>query len=104
MEKIAFTMQLNPGCEEEYKKRHDDIWLELVEELKAAGIQDYSIFLDEVSNTLYGVLWRTDNHGMDQLPETAIMKKWWAYMADIMDSNPDGSPVVTPLRQVFHMV
>ena len=103
MEKIAFTMQLNPGCEAEYRKRHDEIWPELIDKLKNAGIQDYSIFLDEDSRTLFGVLWRTEPHGMDELPETPIMKKWWAYMADIMASNPDSSPSVQPLKRVFHL-
>jgi L-rhamnose 1-epimerase len=103
MEKIAFTMQLNPGCEAEYRKRHDEIWPELIEELKNVGIQDYSIFLDDDSGTLFGVLWRTEPHGMDALPEKPIMKKWWVYMADIMASNPDSSPRVQPLKLVFHL-
>ncbi|SMF06849.1 L-rhamnose mutarotase [Alteromonadaceae bacterium Bs31] len=103
MEKIAFTMQLNPGCQEEYKKRHDYIWPQLLLELKGAGIRDYSIFLDEGSWTLFGVLWRVDEHGMNELPEKAIMKKWWAHMADIMVTNPNKSPVVNSLKPVFHM-
>ena len=103
MEKIAFTMQLNPGQKQAYRERHDEIWPELVEELKAAGIKDYSIFLDDSSNTLFGVLWRSQAHTMDELPLKPIMKKWWAYMGDIMATNPDNSPVVTPLEQVFHL-
>lgn len=102
MEKIAFVMTLKPGYETEYKKRHDDIWPELASELKAAGISDYSIFLHPQTLQLFGVLKRTDNHAMDELPSKAIMKKWWAFMADIMDTNPDNSPVVQGLEQVFH--
>jgi len=103
MEKYAFTMTLKPGFEQEYKKRHDDIWPELVTELKDAGISDYSIFLDRQSLTLFGVLKRREDHSMDELPLKPIMKKWWAHMADIMDSNPDNSPVVKPLELVFHL-
>jgi L-rhamnose mutarotase len=103
MEKIAFTMRLLPGQAAEYERRHDAIWPELVDLLRAAGIRDYSIFLDEGTGTLFGVLWREDGHGMDALPAEPVMRRWWAYMADIMATNPDDSPVVTPLRRVFHL-
>ena len=103
MEKYAFKMHLNSGQLQEYKRRHDEIWPELVSLLKDAGISDYSIFLDEDSNTLFGVLWRTSNHKMDDLPLQPIMKKWWTHMADIMQTNPDNSPVAVPLTPVFHM-
>ncbi len=103
MEKIAFKMQLNPGCRDEYKKRHDEVWPELVTLLKTAGISDYSIHLDEETGRLFGVLWRTDDHKMDDLPTHVVMQKWWAHMADIMESMPDNEPVAVPLTTVFHM-
>ena len=103
METIAFTMQLKPGFEAEYQKRHDEIWPELAELLHEAGVSDYSIFLDPQSLKLFGVLKRTPGHSMDDLPGHPIMKKWWAYMADIMDTNPDNSPAQTQLKPVFHM-
>ncbi|MDI7776421.1 L-rhamnose mutarotase [Asticcacaulis sp. EMRT-3] len=103
METIAFTMQLKPGFEAEYQRRHDEIWPELGGLLQASGVSDYSIFLDEKTLVLFGVLKRTPGHTMDSLPDHPIMKKWWAYMADIMDTNPDNSPVQTQLKPVFHM-
>ena len=103
METYAFTMQLKPGFEAEYKKRHDEIWPELSDLLHTAGVSDYSIFLDEKTLVLFGVLKRTENHTMDDLPNHPIMKKWWAHMADIMDTNPDNSPVAVPLKPVFYM-
>lgn len=103
MEKFAFKMQLNPGCAAEYKARHDAIWPELVTLLKEAGISDYSIHLDEETHTLFGVLWRRDDHSMDALPETEVMQRWWAHMADIMETLPDNKPVVVPLTPVFYM-
>ena len=99
----AFVMKLKPGFEAEYKKRHDQLWPELEKELKAAGISDYSIFLDPRTLQLFAVQKLTDTHTAGNLPHTAIVKKWWAYMADIMDSNPDNSPVALPLTEVFHM-
>lgn len=103
MEKYAFKMRLNPGCKDEYKRRHDEIWPELVSLLRDAGASDYSIYLDEETNVLFGVLWRTDSHGMDDLPGHKVMQRWWAYMADIMETRPDNEPVVVPLTPVFHM-
>ena len=103
MQKHAFKMRLHQGCEDEYRRRHDEIWPELVALLKDAGISDYSIHLDRETNILFGVLWRSDDHQMDDLPTHDVMKKWWAHMADIMDSHSDSEPVVTDLETVFHM-
>lgn len=103
LEKHAFKMALNPGMAEEYKRRHDDIWPELVDLLHAAGVSDYSIFLDAETNTLFGVLWRRKDHMMAELPSTAVMQKWWTHMADIMATNDDNEPLAQDLRLVFHM-
>jgi L-rhamnose mutarotase len=103
MHRIAFKMQLFPGLEAEYKKRHDEIWPELQTLLKETGISDYSIFLDKTTNSLFGVLKADDPKKLDHLPSTEIMQKWWKYMGDIMESNPDNSPVQTPLEEVFYL-
>jgi L-rhamnose mutarotase len=103
MQKYAFKMKLNRGCETEYRRRHDAIWPELVALLKAAGISDYSIHLDDETGILFGVLWRTDDHTMDTLPNHEVMQRWWAHMADIMAVHPDNEPIATPLSPVFHM-
>lgn len=103
MEKYAFKMKLNPGMEAEYRRRHDEIWPELVTLLKAAGIRDYSIHLDRETGILFAVLWRDAGHKMDDLPGHEVMRKWWAHMADIMESRPDNAPVATPLETVFYM-
>lgn len=102
-EKHAFKMQLNPGMAAEYKKRHDEIFPELVELLHAAGVKDYSIHLDEETNILFGVLWRRVDHTMDDLPNTAVMKRWWAHMADVMATNEKNEPVSVDLTPMFWM-
>jgi L-rhamnose mutarotase len=99
----SFKMQLYPGVVAEYRRRHDEIWPELSAALSAAGVSDYSIFLDEETLTLFATLKLRDDHAMDDLPAQPIMKKWWAWMAPLMKSNPDNSPVVTDLTEVFHM-
>jgi L-rhamnose mutarotase len=103
MEKVAFKMKLKPGFEAEYEKRHDEIWPELADELKNAGVSDYSIYLDPETLTLFAVQKVEDPQKADQLPQSPIVRKWWDYMSDIMEVNSDNSPVVVPLLQVFHL-
>ncbi len=103
LEKHAFKMKLHPGMEAEYRKRHDEIWPELSALLHEAGVRDYSIHLDRETNILFGVLSRPADHSMASLPEHPVMKRWWAHMADIMESNPDNSPVQSDLVTVFHL-
>jgi L-rhamnose mutarotase len=103
MPQVAFNMQLFKGCEAEYKKRHDELWPELHQLLKQTGISDYSIYLNENNGALFGVLTIEDPAWLDQLPAHPVMQKWWAYMGDIMESNPDNSPVSVPLKSVFYM-
>ncbi len=102
-EKYAFKMKLNPGTEAEYRKRHDEIWPELADLLREAGVSDYSIHLDPETGILFGVLTRPKDHRMASLPDHPVMKKWWAHMADIMETNPDNSPVQSDLVTVFHL-
>lgn len=103
MHRIAFKMQLFEGFKEEYKKRHDEIWPELKSLLKDSGISEYSIFLDETTNSLFGVLKANDPEDLKNLPAQPVMQRWWKYMGDIMASNPDNSPVQTPLEEVFYL-
>lgn len=103
MEKYAFTMQLRRGHEEEYRKRHDNIWPELATLLTRAGVSDYSIHLDRESGKLFALLTRDPGHRMDELPLDPVMQRWWSYMADIMETEADNSPVVTELEQVFYL-
>ncbi|MBN2064311.1 MAG: L-rhamnose mutarotase [Sedimentisphaerales bacterium] len=103
MLRSAFTMKLKPGCKAEYKKRHDEIWPELSSLLHDSGVRDYSIYLDEQTNTLFATLKLTEDNTAATISGQAIMQKWWDYMADIMAANPDNSPVQGPLLEVFHL-
>ncbi|MEI8289056.1 MAG: L-rhamnose mutarotase [Verrucomicrobiota bacterium] len=103
MNQNAFLMKLKPGVAAEYKKRHDEIWPELSAELNAAGISDYSIFLDEQTLTLFAVQKLSDGNTAAALPASPIVRKWWDYMAPLMETNSDHSPVTSPLRVVFHL-
>lgn len=103
MPRYAFRMMLNPGAAEEYRRRHDAIWPELVALLRDAGVSDYSIHLDPETNALFGMLTRPEDHGMDDLPAHPVMRRWWAHMADLMQTHPDDAPVAVPLVPMFHL-
>ncbi|MBW6537138.1 MAG: L-rhamnose mutarotase [Mariniphaga sp.] len=103
MQRVAFKMYLNEGQKEEYKKRHDQIWPELKKLLKEAGVFEYSIFLDEETNTLFAFQKVSGEGSSQDLGQTEIVKKWWKFMADIMKTNPDNSPVSVPLEEVFYL-
>ena len=102
-ERIAFRMNLHPGRAEEYERRHDAIFPDLVDALKGAGVTDYTIWLDPETHHLFAILTRADDHSMDALPEREVVRRWWARMADIMETAPDDTPVQVPLRRVFEL-
>ncbi|MFO7936374.1 MAG: L-rhamnose mutarotase [Kiritimatiellia bacterium] len=99
----AFVMQVNPGKQEEYIKRHNAIWTELEAALKERGAHNYSIFLDNETNQLFGYVEIEDEERWNNVADTEICRKWWKYMSDIMPSNPDNSPVSKELKEVFHL-
>lgn len=102
MAKIAFKMRLKPGVEAEYQQRHNKIWPELAKLLKENGVRDYSIFHDEETGYLFAVQ-QQDGQSSQDLGKYEIVQKWWAYMADLMETHPDLSPVSKKLNMVFHL-
>lgn len=101
MARVGFKMQLKAGNEEEYKRRHDDVWPRLQQLLQETGIRNYSIFRDGL--VLFAYLEADDPERLEKLPAHELMQEWWRYMEPLMECNPDASPVVTPLEEVFHM-
>ena len=103
MKRVGFTMKLFKGKEAEYKTRHDQIWPELMDLLKDAGIHDYVIYLDESTGILFASMCIEDHEKHEALSDHFIMKKWWDYMKDLMETNADHSPVSTPLKEMFYL-
>lgn len=99
----GFKMKLYPGMADEYEKRHNELWPEMIDMIHEYGGSNYSIFLDEETNILFGVITLEDPERYAKSAETAICRKWWDYMADLMETNPDNSPVASNLRPVFHL-
>jgi len=101
--RIDFKMKLFDGNVEEYQKRHNPIWSELKEVLLQHGVTRYSIFLDKETNDLFGYAEVEDQKKWEEIAHTEICKKWWDYMAPLMEVNEDNSPVSKDLREVFHI-
>ncbi|MFB9136484.1 L-rhamnose mutarotase [Vibrio sp. AK197] len=99
----AFVMQLNQGCKAEYQKRHNEIWPELVKELKAHGGHNYSIFFHQATHQLFGYVEIEDEALWQQVAETPACQEWWAFMQDIMATNADNSPQSLELESVFYL-
>jgi L-rhamnose mutarotase len=96
-------MSVNQQREAEYERRHNPIWPELEEALRQHGVKTYSIFLDPLTRELFGYLEVDDEEAWQAFASTEVCRRWWTHMSEIMPSNPDASPVSSPLREVFHM-
>ncbi len=103
MTTYAFRMQLKPGVVDEYRQRHDEIWPELSAAIRAAGVYDYSIFLDEETLALFAVLKLRPDHRRDELPLQPVMQRWWDFMAPLMEVEPGNRPREWPLVPLFHL-
>lgn len=103
MRREAFKMYLKPGCEAEYEKRHNAIWPELKKMLSDGGVYDYSIYWDKETNILFACQKVKGDESSQDMGSSPIVQKWWDYMADIMETNPDNSPVSIPLKEIFRM-
>lgn len=99
----AFVMSVHAGQEAEYARRHQPIWAELAEVLKAHGVHTYSIFLHEETRQLFGYVEIEDEARWATIAQTEVCRRWWKHMADVMPSNPDRSPVSRELKEVFHL-
>jgi L-rhamnose mutarotase len=96
-------MKVHPGAVDEYKKRHDNLWPELRNLLKENGISEYSIFYDRETHYLFAFQKQTGEQGSQDLGKEKIVQEWWKFMSDIMETNPDNSPVTVPLEEVFYL-
>ena len=99
----AFKMKLYPGFEEEYERRHNELWPEMREMIHTHGSKNYSIFLDRETLTLFGYIEIDNEELWAKGADTVINRKWWDFMADIMETNPDNSPVSVDLKPLFHL-
>lgn len=99
----GFKMKIFDGQAAEYERRHNELWPEMKEMIHEYGGKNYTIFLDKETNVLFGYLEVESEELWAKSADTAICRKWWDYMADIMYTNDDNSPVSVDLQNVFHL-
>jgi L-rhamnose mutarotase len=103
MERVGFAMRLLPGAEAEYRRRHAEVWPEMLDALRAAGARDYSIYLD--GDRLFGYLVVDDFAAFRRaMDASAINSRWQAEMAGLIDPQLDpATGFHRRLLEVFHL-
>lgn len=99
--KKAFRMKLNEGSVEQYKKNHENVYPQLEKLFLKAGVKEYTIWFDEETNYLFAYLDVENIEAWNEIPSSDICKKWWEFMAPIMATNEDNSPVSVDLKNVY---
>lgn len=99
----GFKMKINDGMAAEYERRHNELWPEMQNMIHEYGGKNYTIFLDRETNILFGYIEIDDLEKWGKSADTPINRKWWDFMSDIMETNPDNSPVAVDLLTVFHL-
>ena len=99
----AFLMSVQPEAVATYRQRHDALWPEMRDLLKDHGVHNYSIFLDRSRGLLFGYVEVDTVERWSAIAQTPACQRWWAFMSDIMPSNPDNSPISQDLEEVFHL-
>jgi L-rhamnose mutarotase len=103
MQRIGFVMRLRPGAEAEYRRRHAAVWPELLDDLRAAGCHNYSIYLRD--NDLFGYMEVDDpKRFQETMAASEVNARWQAHMAPLID------PLIDPktgfpqqVDEVFHL-
>lgn len=99
----GFKMKLYPGFAKEYERRHNELWPDMVDMLHEYGAHNYSIFIDEETDTLFGYIEVDDPKRYAESANTAVCRRWWDFMANVMETNEDNSPVSVDLPCAFHL-
>ena len=103
MKRHAFVMSVHPGQAAEYQRRHNPIWPELTDVLRAHGVHNYSIFHDPATSLLFAYAEIEDDARWAAIAQTEVCRRWWQHMSTVMPANPDTSPVSRGLDEVFHL-
>jgi L-rhamnose mutarotase len=99
----TFVMQLRPGQIEEYRRRHQPIWPDLEKTLIDHGVLNYSIHLHPETLQLFAYAEIESEERWSAIAETAVCRKWWAFMRDLMETREDQSPASVDLIELFHI-
>lgn len=104
MERYAWKARIKDGKAEEYRRRHDEIWQEMKDVLKSAGICNYSIW--KVGNDLFGYYECEKGiaYAAKVQAESPVVDRWNEYMKDVMEMELDEKTGAQPLMtEVFYL-
>ena len=96
-------MSVNAGCEAEYARRHQPIWTELADVLKAHGVSNYSIFLHPETRQLFAYVEIESEARWAAIASTEVCQRWWKDMSALMPADANYRPGSLPLQEVFHL-
>lgn len=103
MQRFCFTFQLHPGQEAEYKRRHDEIWPELVDALKDAGISNYTLFRRGRQVIGYCECEPDAQTAFATVGATDVNRRWSAWFEDVIESLTDESGRLLEAEEVWHL-
>lgn len=102
-ERVGFAMRVHPGREAEYRRRHEAVWPDLLADLKAAGVENYSIFMR--GQDLFAYLEVTDfERFTEAMGRSEANARWQREMDDLIDPLTDPETGFhRRLAEVFHL-
>lgn len=103
MERICFTFELHPGMEAEYKRRHDEIWPELVEAIQEAGIRNYTLFRRDTSVIAYAECHPDAATAFGKVGATDVNARWAAWFEDVILRLTDDAGELMRADEVWHL-
>ena len=104
MHRLCFSFQIRPGTFQEYQRRHDEIWPELVAELKAAGLSNYSLFRDTDTRVIGYVECEPDAAtSFGQLQTAQANLRWSEWFTDIIAPTEGENVQSNALAEIWHL-
>ena len=103
MERILFTMEIFPGTEAEYKRRHDEIWPEMVEALRDSGVANYSLFRRGTEIIAYAECTPDAVTAFRTAGATDVNRRWATWFQDVISRISDADGNLLRVEEVWHM-
>ena len=103
MERLCYTFDLAPGMEDEYERRHAEVWPELVEALRESGFSNYSLFRRGTEVIAYAECEPSFETAMQKLSRTEVSGRWNAYIRSLMTRSVDEEGRFFTVREIWHL-
>ncbi len=103
MERFCFTFSIKPGTEQEYQRRHDEIWPEMVDALRAAGIRNYTLFRRGLGIIAYAECEPDARTAFAAIAATDVDARWSEWFADVIEQRFDEHGEAMTAEEVWHL-